>query len=107
MGRDAQRTACSTLPNSDAECPTIFFDAFGAAVIAELERKGIKINGLGLGVGGDSRSDSINGWHASIGVMNWAQVDVAIAIVAELLDRWGIASSFGVSVRGIDCAILL
>jgi len=105
MGTDAAVTACKEPPPSDAAptvCPVVFFDAFGKAVVARLHQAHVEATDLGLGICGTTEG-SVDDWHLSVSVDDWKHADAAIEVVDQELRRWGIAGSFGVSVRGSSC----
>jgi hypothetical protein len=102
------QTACKTPPGPDttaAACPEIDFDAFNWAVYRRLRERGIADAEVGMGVCGE-----VNGvaddFRMSASVHDWKQADLATAVVAEELARWGIGGSFGVSIRGQSCVTL-
>ncbi len=107
MGHEASKRACSVAPGPDAPsdvCPEIFSDAFGRAVIQRLSLKGIQTTGLGLGACGRI-TGGFDDWHMSVSVADWAHVEEAVLAVSDELHLWGAGHHFGVTVRGIPCAV--
>ena len=43
----------------------------------------------------------------SIGVFDWRDAAIAVAVVSEQLKEWSIGSHFGVSIRGQSCGDLI
>jgi hypothetical protein len=104
MGHPAAETACKTEPTSPDACPVIFADAFGEHVMRLLIARGIPANGVGLGACG-SIAATYDGWNFSVAVDDWAHADVAVGVIQEELDRWGIDGHFGLSIRPNRCAV--
>lgn len=101
---------CRELPavTDLTSCPVIEPGTLAQEVWRELEARGVTgLNGIGLGVGGDVATNTLAGWHFSIGVSNWADADVAIQVVGAILDSYQVRTAMGVSVHGTDCAVLL
>lgn len=70
--------------------------------------RALAVNGVGLGVCGESvESLDFDAWRFSVGVTRRGDTDAAIQVVSGVLRRWGVGHHFGVSVRGIDCAVPL
>lgn len=103
MGSDA-RTSCPEPPATPTGC--IFADDFGRAVIARLGAQGIQTIGLGLGVCGDIGGD-YDAWNVSVSIHDWKHADAAIAAVDAELRARDAGHFFGISVRGIGCAVPL
>jgi hypothetical protein len=82
----------------------VFADDFGRAVIARLGAQGIQTIGLGLGVCGDIRGD-YDAWNISVSILDWKHADAAIAAVDAELRARDAGHFFGISVRGIGCAV--
>ena len=101
MGREAL-ARCTEPPATPTGC--VFADDFGRAVIARLGAQGIQTIGLGLGVCGDARGD-YDAWNFSVSIQDWKHADAAIAAVDAELRARDVANHFGVSVRGIGCAV--
>jgi len=101
MGRDAL-ARCTEPPATPTGC--VFSDDFGRAVIARLGAQSIETIGLGLGVCG-SVSSTYDGWNFSVSVHDWTHADAAIAAVDAELRARDVGHFFGVSVRGIGCAV--
>lgn len=101
MGREAM-ASCPEPPATPTGC--VFADDFGRAVIARLGAQGIRTIGLGLGACGRIDGD-YDAWNISVSILDWAHADAAIAAVdAELRER-DVANHFGITVRGIGCAV--
>ena len=106
MGHPAAETGCKTEPTSMDACPVIFADAFGEHVMRLLIARGIPAHGVGLGACGSIQA-SYDGWHFSVSIDDWKDADVAVGVIQEELDRWGIDGHFGLSIRPIRCAVAL
>jgi hypothetical protein len=110
MAQEGKPRGCEQAPLPDAaetECPEIFADAFGRDVTARLANRGVKTTGLGLGACGSMQGTELDSWNFSISVADWAQADLAVTAVSEELSRWGAGHHFGVTIRGIPCAVPL
>lgn len=103
------RDGCMALPEpgSDA-CPVIEAGTLAHEVWRRLDAAGVShLNGIGLGVGGEVRDNDLGIWHFGLGVTRWRDADAALAMTATVLDEYDVATAMGVSVRGVDCAVLL
>ncbi|PTL85560.1 hypothetical protein [Vitiosangium sp. GDMCC 1.1324] len=107
MGSANRDRACVPPASASPDvCPEVLADAVGQMIFGMLQERGIQVNGIGAGVCAQReamRSQDVNDWNFSVGIMNWKDADTAIAIVDEVLRNLGIGDSFGISVRGIDC----
>lgn len=105
MGLEASKTACTEPPpagSPESECPVIFADAFGRAVLARMASRGASGGGLGLGSCGDVGGD-YDTWNYSVVIQHYRDLDIAVASVKDELDRWGVGHHFGISVRAPVC----
>jgi hypothetical protein len=98
---------CMTLPADPAdptECPVISASAILTAAHHELDRRKLGANGTGLGPCGDANGDYA-AWNMAAGVIDWKNAEMAVRIVAELLDRYDVSGYVGVAVVGIVCGV--
>ena len=97
---------CTKKPAGAADCPVINVGVPGHEVYDELVRQGITAGGPGLGPCGDINGDYA-AWNMSITVESWHHAELAVRLIAAALDRYDIAGTLGVAVKGPTCEVLL
>jgi hypothetical protein len=98
---------CKEQPLDRATCPEIDVLAFADAVNEEMFRR-LGTRGAGVGVCSDIFVDRSK-WRGrsdlSSSVTRWRDADEAVEVVDAMLRRWDIGDAYGVSARGIICAL--
>lgn len=104
----ARFRGCKTAPSTQDECAEIDQDAFMLVVSRAVGAIDRSAGGAGLGVCSDAYQPRSK-WRGrddfSTSVTRWQDADPAIQIVHRLLESWEIGDPYGVSVRGVDCAV--
>lgn len=100
---------CASLPDAPddpAQCPVIGVLTILEAAREALAAEGIETSGDGAGPC-TTPGDEYATWNVSIGVLDWAEADRAVEVMAGLLETYDLAGYVGVAVRGIDCGVPL
>ena len=104
----ARFRGCKSEPEGPDGCPVIDLDAFALVVSRKVSALSRTAGGAGMGVCSDvlavpsARRDRA---EFSTSVSDWQDADAAIRIVSGLLESWHIGDAYGLSVRGLTCAV--
>lgn len=104
------REGCMQRPvrlDDATDCPVLNFAVPAGEVREQLRSRGANAGGPGLGACGDIRTRDYVGWNVSISVMAWSDVQDAVQLMAEALDRYDVAGYIGISVVGPICHLKL
>ncbi|MDC0744950.1 hypothetical protein [Polyangium mundeleinium] len=99
---------CDTPDADPVACPKVHYMAIGLSVLGAMTKAlgERNANGLGLGACADG-SGPLDQWNLSSSIQDFRHADEALRIIDAELRRWNIGDDWGLSVSGIECAVLL
>ncbi|WPB82164.1 hypothetical protein KYC5002_23995 [Archangium violaceum] len=106
-GRSGEQTCVPPAGAKSGVCPEVPAHEVADEIKKRLHARGIVVNGIGAGVCAQPAGDDFDTWDYSVGITDWKDADAAVAIVDEVLQGWGIGHHFGISVRGMNCDMVL